>query len=115
MNQSLSLKDLYKFMLRKIMEKLEFPKLKITTRPNCESILNLFLTYYRKEIRQKERYYMQKIGYLQTIKCSKEIIWINQDRLNLLIYEEERRAYLEFLEKLDYNDDNNLDQLDIEY
>ena len=81
--------------------------------------MNLFLIYtkptLKKEIRQKERYYMQKMDHLWTMNYSKEIIWINEDRLNLLIYEEERRTYLEFLENLDDNNDNNLDQFDTEY
>jgi len=39
----------------------------------------------------------------------------NKDRLDLLIYEEEKRAYRDNIENFDYDDDNNLDQFDTEY
>ena len=39
----------------------------------------------------------------------------NKDRLDLLTYEEERRAYRDNIENFHYDDDNNLDQFDIEY
>ena len=58
---------------------------------------------------------MQKIDYFWSINYSKEIIYINEDRINIVIYEEERRNHLEFLENLDYDDDNNLGQCDTEY
>jgi len=52
---------------------------------------------------------------LITSNFQEEIIWKYKDRLNLLIYEEERRAYEEFLKNFDsYNEDNNLGQFDIE-
>ena len=66
-------------------------------------------------MRQGERYYIQKIDYLQTISSAKGIIWKNEDRLHLLIYEEESWANLEFVENFEYNNDNNLDQIDTEY
>ena len=45
----------------------------------------------------------------------KEIISKYKDKLNLLIYKEERRTYEEFVENFDYyNEDNNLDWFDIE-
>ena len=56
------------------MEKPEVPKLKITTQCSCEFILNLFQTYTKEEIRQRQRYYIQQIEYLQTINNPKEII-----------------------------------------
>jgi len=42
----------------KIMQRPEVPRLKITTQRNCELILNLFQTYSKEEIRQRERYYI---------------------------------------------------------
>ena len=43
-------------------------------------------------------------------------MWKSKDRLNLLIYEEERRSHEEFLKNIDYYDDedNNLDKFDTE-
>ena len=58
---------------------------------------------------------MQKLEHLTTNNNTEEIIWKYKDRLNILIYEEERRAYEEFLQNFYfYNEDNNLDQFDTE-
>ena len=57
------------------MEKPEIPKLKITSQCNCEFILNLYQTYSKEEIIQSERYYVQKLDYLQINNCSTELIW----------------------------------------
>ena len=46
---------------------------------------------------------------------SKEVIWLNKDKLDLLIYEEKRRKYLKICENLYNNDDNNLDQFDMQF
>ena len=98
------------------MEKLQLPKLKIESPQDCDFILNLYQKYAKEAIRQIEKYYIQKIDYLWTINCPKEIIWKYDDRLDLSIYVEERRAYEEFVENFDYyNNDNNLDQFDIGY
>ena len=58
---------------------------------------------------------MQKIEQLRKNNSSKEIIWLNEDRLDLLIYEEERRTYIEICENIENNIDNNLDQFDTEF
>ena len=97
------------------MEKPEIPKLKRISQSNCKFILNLYKTYSKEEIHLSECYYIQKLEQLQMNNCSKEIIWKIKDRLDLLIYEEERRTYLKFLENLDDDNDNNLDQFDTEY
>ena len=45
--------------------------------------------------------------------CQEEIIWKYKDGINLLIYEEEIRTYVEFVKNIDYYDeDNKLDQLE---
>ena len=44
---------------------------------------------------------MQKLDDLRINNCFNELIWKIKDRLNLLIYEEERRTYLEFIENFD--------------
>ena len=95
------------------MEKPEIPKLKMMTQTNCESVLNLYKTFSKKEILQKEKFYIQKIEQLRKNNVSKEIIWLNEDRLDLLFYEEERRTYLEIHENIESNIDNNL--FDIEF
>ena len=46
---------------------------------------------------------------------SKEVIWLNKDKLDLLIYEEERRTYLGICTNLYNNDDNNLDQFNTKF
>jgi len=99
------------------MEKPELPILKITCSQSCEFILNLYKTYSIEEVRQSEWYDIRKVEYLQAIQSPKEIIWKYEGRPNLLIYEEERRTYEEFLQNmdLDLNDDNNFDQLDTKY
>ena len=89
------------------MDKPEIPNLKIMTQRNCESLL--------KEIVQKEKFYILKIDQLRKNNMSKEVIWLNEDRLDLLIYEEEQRTYIEICENIDNNDDNNLDQFDTEF
>ena len=43
------------------MKKPKIPKLKIITRRNCESVLDLYKTFSKKEILQKEKFYIQKI------------------------------------------------------
>ena len=103
--------------LLSLMDKPEVPMLKITSPSNCEFILNLYKTYSLEEIRTSEQYYIQKIDYLQVIQCQKEIIWKCEDKLNLLISEQERRLYKDFIQNinLNLNDDNNLDQFDTEY
>ena len=97
------------------MEKPEIPQLKIMTQRNCESVLELYKTFSKKEILQKEKFYIQKIEQLRKNDSSKEKIWLNEDRLDLLIYEEERRTYLEIYENIENNVDNNLDQFDTEF
>ena len=78
-------------------------------------MLNLYKTFSKKEILQKEKFYIQKIKQLRKNNSSKEIIWLNEDRLDLLVYEEERRTYLEICENLYNNDDNNLDQFAMQF
>jgi len=97
------------------MEKPEIPQLKIMTQRNRESVLELYKTFSKKEILQKEKFYIQKIEQLRKNDSSKEKIWLNEDRLDLLIYEEERRTYLEICENIENNVDNNLDQFDTEF
>ena len=97
------------------MEKPEIPQLKIMMQRNCESVLELYKTFSKKEILQKEKFYIQKIEQLRKNDSSKEKIWLNEDRLDLLIYEEERRTYLEICENIENNVDNNLDQFDTEF
>ena len=97
------------------MEKPEIPQLKIITQRNRESVLELYKTFSKKEILQKEKFYIQKIEQLRKNDSSKEKIWLNEDRLDLLIYEEERRTYLKICENIENNVDNNLDQFDIEF
>ena len=98
------------------MEKPEIPELKITSRQNCNFILNFYRSLTSEEIIQKEKYYAKKIEHLRNMNTPEEIIWKYKDRLNLLIYEEERRTYDEFVKNIsDYeNIDNNLDQFDTE-
>ena len=78
-------------------------------------MLDLYKTFSKKEILRKEKFYIQKIEQLRKNNVAKEIIWLNEDRLDLLIYEEERRIYLEICENIDNNDDNNLDQFDTKF
>ena len=98
------------------MEKPENPELKITSRQNCNFILNFYRSLTSEEIIQKETYYAKKIEHLRNMNTPEEIIWKYKDRLNLLIYEEERRTYDELVKNIsDYeNIDNNLDQFDTE-
>ena len=98
------------------MEKPEIPELKITSRQNCNFILNFYQSLTSEAIIQKEKYYAKKIEHLINTNKPEEIIWKYKDRLNLLIYEEERRTYDEFVKNIsDYeNIDNNLDQFDTE-
>ena len=44
---------------------------------------------------------MRKIEHLTHNNCKGEIIWKYKDRLNLLIYKEEKRAYEEFVKNFD--------------
>ena len=69
-----------------------------------------------EEIIQKEKYYTKKIEHLISTNNQEDIIRKYKDRLNLLIYEEERRTYEEFEKNIDYYEDidNNLDQFDSE-
>lgn len=97
------------------MDKPEIPNLKTMTQRNCESLLNLYKTFSNKEIVQKEKFYILKMDQLRKNNMSKEVIWLNEDKLDLLIYEEERRTYIEICENIDNNDDNNLDQFDTEF
>ena len=83
------------------MEKPEIPQLKIMTQRNRESVLELYKTFSKKEILQKEKFYTRKIEQLRKKNVSEEIIWLNEDRLDLLFYEEERRTYLEICENLE--------------
>jgi len=98
------------------MEKPEISELKITSHQNCNFILNFYQSLTSEEIIQKEKYYMKKIEHLISTNNQEEIIWKYKDRLNLLIYEEERRAYDEFVKNTAYYEDtdNNLDQFDTE-
>ena len=98
------------------MEKPEIPELKITSRQNCNFILNFYRSLTSEEIIQKEKYYAKKIEHLISTNNQEEIIWKYKDRLNLLIYEEERRTYDEFIKNTAYykDTDNNLDQFDTE-
>ena len=97
------------------MDKPEIPNLKIMTQRTCESLLELYKTFSKKDIIDKEKFYILKIDQLRKNNMSIEIIWLNEDRLDLLIYEEERRTYIEICENIDNNDDNNLDQFDTEF
>ena len=56
------------------MEKPEILKLKVTSQRNCEFILNLYQTFSKKEIKQSERYYVQKLDYLKTNNSYKQLI-----------------------------------------
>jgi len=97
------------------MEKPEIPKLKRTSQSNCKFILSLYKTYSKEEIHLSEQYYIQKHEQLWINNHSVEIIWKIGDKLDLLIYEEERITYLEFLVNLENNNDDNLDQFDTKY
>ena len=98
------------------MEKPEIPELKITSRQNCNFILNFYRSMTSEEITQREKYYAKKIEHLINMHNPEEIIWKYKDRLNLLIYEKERRTYDEFVKNISVyeNIDNNLDQFDTE-
>ena len=98
------------------MEKPEIPELKITSRQNCNFILNFYRNLTSEEIGQKEKYYERKIEHLMKMHNPEGIIWKYKDRLNLLIYEKERRTYEELVKNFDcsYDVDNNLDQFDTE-
>ena len=72
-------------------------------------------TYSKEEIRHSEWYYVQKLDYLRINNCPQEPIWKAEDRLNLLIYKEERRTHLQLEESFDLNNDKDLDQFDAEY
>ena len=50
------------------MEKPETPKLKIMTQRNCESTLSLYKTFLKKEIIQKQKFYIQKFEQLRKNK-----------------------------------------------
>ena len=98
------------------MEKPEIPELKITSRQNCNFILNFYQSLTSEEIIQKDEDYTKKIEHLISTNNQEEIIWKYKDRLNLLIYEEERRTYEEFIKNIYYYEDidNNLDPFDTE-
>ena len=54
------------------MQKHEIPKLEIMTQRNCESVLNLYKTFSKKEILRKEKFYIQKIEQLRKNKALKK-------------------------------------------
>ena len=103
------------YSINENMDKPEIPNLKIMTQRTCESLLELYKTFSKKDIIDKEKFYILKIDQLRKNNMSKEIIWLNEDRLDLLIYEEERRTYIEICENIENNIDNNLDQFDTEF
>jgi len=81
------------------MEKPEIPKLKMASYQNCNFILHFYRSLSDEAIIQKEKYYTKKIEHLIRTNNPEEILWKYKDRLNLLLYEEERRTYEEFVKK----------------
>ena len=91
------------------MEIREISELKKTSDQSCVFIPNFFKNLTTEETIQKQKYYTTKIEHLLNPNCKEEIIWKYKDRLNPLIYEEERRTYEEFAKNVDHYEekDNN--------